>query len=128
MLLLDAGLKKIWLRGVEKDMTGGVRSARSKMTTAGVKSTRSRTATARVKSTEVKMTKAVGVRILMRLRHSQIVVGASRNGRSEAARESGQGNEWRSQEYKIGDDECDKSQDLDALLSQPGSGWSGPQS
>ena len=99
-----------------------------KGTTAGVKSTRLKMTTAGVKSTRLKITKVVGVGISMRLRHGRIVVGVTRNGRSEVVRECGEGKDWRSQEYRIGDDEYNRSQDLDALLSQPGSGCSGPQS
>ena len=54
-----------------------------KGTTAGVKSTRLKMTTAGVKSTRLKITKVVGVGISMRLRHGRIVVGVTRNGRSE---------------------------------------------
>ena len=114
--MLYVGLEKGYLGIVEKKMTGGVRRMRLEMTTVGVKSTRSRTATTGVKITEVKMTKAMAVKILMRLRHCLIVVGASRNGWRVVDRECGEGNDWRSQEYKIGDGECDRSQHIDALL------------
>ena len=83
--------------------------------------------TGRGRSTRLNMTKAMGVRTFTRICHSQIVVGVTRSGRSEAARECGEGNDWRSQEYKIGDDECFESSITDALLSQPDSGSGDPQ-